>query len=147
VLVDANLLIYAVRSDSQHHDRARDWVTSAMSGSRRVGLPWPTLLAFLRLNTNPVVFQPPMPIDVAWDHVVTWLARDVAWVPQPTEEHATVLGRLLTTHHLGAKLVHDAHLAALAIEHGLTVVSADTDFARFPDIRWENPLEPRARRG
>lgn len=105
-----------------------------------MGLPWPTLLAVLRLVTNPRIFERPLPMDRAWRQVETWLASPVAWIPHPTERHREVLGGLLASHAARSKLVPDAHLAALAIEHGLVLCSADTDFARFEGLRWHNPL-------
>ena len=82
----------------------------------------------------------PLTPDEAWGYVETWLGLDAVWVPQPTERHGEVFGSLITTHKLRGNLISDAHLAALAFEHGLTLCSADTDFARFSEIRWENPL-------
>ncbi len=140
ILVDANLLVYAhVRSFPQHA-QAREWLDSQLSRGAPVGLPWPSLLAFLRLVTNPRVFQQPEPVTAAWRQVGAWLAAEVVWIPQTTERHATVLGGLLAAAGVQANLVPDAHLAALAIEHGLLLCSADGDFARFPELRWLNPL-------
>ena len=140
ILVDANLLVYAhVRSFPQHA-RARDWLDSQLSRGAPVGLPWPSLLGFLRIVTNPRVFQQPEPMSEAWRQIGAWLAADVAWIPQATERHGDVLGALLAAAGVHANLVPDAHLAALAIEHGLLLCSADGDVARFPDLRWLNPL-------
>lgn len=140
ILVDANLLVYAhVRSFPQH-DRARAWLDGQLNRGSRVGLPWPSLLGFLRLVTNPRVFQRPEPMSEAWRQVEAWLAVDAVWIPQPTERHAGVLGPLLAASGARANLVPDAHLAALAIEHGLQLCSADGDFGRFADLRWLNPL-------
>jgi hypothetical protein len=105
-----------------------------------VGLPWPSLLGFLRLVTNPRVFERPAPIRSAWQQVEEWLDCEAAWIPAPTERHRQVLGRLVTEATVRANLVPDAHLAALAIEHGLVLASTDGDFARFPGLRFENPL-------
>jgi len=99
--------------------------------------------AFVRISTNPRVTRNPLSPDRAWTHVEAWLHAEPAWIPLPTERHADVLGRLIRSYQLGGNLVTDAQLATLAIEHGLTVCSADTDFARFPEIRWENPLDGR----
>lgn len=140
ILVDANLLVYAhVRSFPQHA-RARDWLDSQLSRGAPVGLPWPSLIAFLRIVTNPRIFQQPEPTTAAWRQVGAWLAAEVAWIPQATERHEDVLGTLLAATDAHANLVPDAHLAALAIEHGLLLCSADADFARFPELRWLNPL-------
>lgn len=141
ILVDANLLIYAhVRSFPQHQ-RARDWLDGRLNGPAPVGLPWPSLLAFLRLVTNPRVFENPEPIAEAWRQVLAWLDAERAWIPQATERHPEVLAPFLAAPGVQANLVQDAHLAALAVEHGLILCSTDGDFARFSGLRWENPLD------
>lgn len=139
ILVDTNLLLYAHVSDFAQHDPARRWLDERLAGSARVGLSWPALLAFLRLVTNPRVFPRPESPAEAWRQVLDWLDADPVWVPTPTERHAEVLGDLVPEVK-GPNLWPDAHLAALAIEHGLTLMSTDGDFARFPGLRWENPL-------
>jgi len=140
ILVDANLLVYAHVGSVPQHDRARSWLDGALGGVSRVGLPWPSLLGFLRLVTNPRVFRRPEPMADAWAQVAAWLEADVAWIPQPTERHQDVLASLLVAPGMQANLVPDAHLAALAIEHGLTLCSTDGDFGRFAALRWRNPL-------
>lgn len=140
MIVDANVLLFAEDRSSPHHPRAVEWLTDALNGAVRIGLPWPSLLAFVRIRTNPRAFEHPLPPDEAWTRVTAWLAAPAAWIPVPTERHADVLGRLITEHHLAASAIPDAHLAALAIEHGVGVCSADTDFARFTGLRWVNPL-------
>ncbi len=142
ILIDANLLLYAHFSSFSEHPRARDWLDRRLNGYAPVGLPWTSLLAFLRIATNPRIFERPEPIADAWGQVRAWLACDVAWIPQPMERHAELLGSLLALLGIHANLVPDAHLAALAIEHGLTLCSTDGDFARFPGLRWLNPLVP-----
>jgi toxin-antitoxin system PIN domain toxin len=107
-----------------------------------VGLPWQSLIAFLRISTHPRAAERPLSPDEAWPHVEAWLAAAPAWIPAPTSHHADILGSLVRTYQLRGNLIVDAQLAALAIEHGLTVCSADTDFARFAEIRWENPVSP-----
>lgn len=140
ILVDANLLVYAhVRAFAQH-ERAREWLDERLNGAAPVGLPWQSLVAFLRLTTNPRVFAQPEPAGDAWRQVVAWLDSERAWIPQPSERHREILGELVAAPGIKANLVHDAHLAALAIEHGLILCSTDGDFARFPELRWENPL-------
>jgi len=140
ILVDANVLVYAHVSSVPQHEHARDWLDQQLNGSAPVGLPWASVLAFLRLVTNPRVFEHPEPITDAWRQVVAWLACEVAWVPQPGERHVELLGPLLAIPGAHANLVPDAHLAALAMEHGLVLCSTDGDFARFPGLRWLNPL-------
>jgi toxin-antitoxin system PIN domain toxin len=142
ILIDANILIYAHVSSFSQHDIARDWLDGQLNGFSRVGLPWPSLLAFLRLVTNPRVFEHAEPIGDAWNQVLAWLACEVAWVPEPTERHTEFLGGFLALPGVYANLVPDAHLAALAMEHGLTLCSTDGDFARFPGLSWSNPITP-----
>ncbi|MBL8527314.1 MAG: type II toxin-antitoxin system VapC family toxin [Burkholderiales bacterium] len=140
ILIDANLLIYAHVSSFPQHPSARTWLDGQLSGRARVGLPWASLLGFLRIVTNPRVFQRPEPINEAWQQVGAWLEAEVAWIPQPTERHRDVLGAMLALPSVQGNLVPDAHLAALAIEHGLLLCSTDGDFGRFPELRWQNPL-------
>jgi toxin-antitoxin system PIN domain toxin len=140
ILIDANLLVYAHVRSFMQHEPARDWLDGQLNGATPVGLPWESLLAFLRLVTNPRVFERPEPIADAWRQILGWLDCETAWIPQPTERHAALLSELLTTPGVHANLVPDTHLAALALEHGLMLCSADSDFARFPTLRWMNPL-------
>ena len=143
ILVDANLLLYAKISDYPQHQAAHDWLDGKLNGSARVGLPWPSLLAFLRITTNPRLFERPLSVSAAWDQVEQWLAIPQVWIPQPTARHAEVLGELLHDSNLAGPLVSDADLAVLAIEHGLVLCSTDGDFARFRSLRWENPIAAR----
>jgi toxin-antitoxin system PIN domain toxin len=140
MLVDANLLLLAVDRSSPFHEVAAAWLTGVLNGGRRVGIPWPSLAAFVRISTHPRASEHPLSPDGAWRHVDGWLVCDPVWIPAPTERHADILGGLVVSYQLRGNLVSDAHLAALAIEHGLTVCSADTDFARFREVQWRNPL-------
>ena len=140
MLIDANILIYAHVSSFVQHNPARDWLDQQLNASAPVGLPWISLLAFLRLVTNPRVFEKPEPISGAWQQVRAWLSSDTAWVPQPTERHVDILGKFLALPGVHGNLVPDAHLAALAVEHGLTLYSTDGDFGRFQGLRWINPI-------
>jgi uncharacterized protein len=140
MLLDANLLLYAVHKGAIRHEAARAWLTEQLNGSRRVGIPWSSLGAFLRIATHPRAFPHPLSPAAAWERVTDWLAVPVAWIPEPGPEHTRILGQLIETHDVRGKLVPDAMLAALAIEHGLTLYSTDTDFARFRELRWEDPL-------
>jgi len=142
MLLDANLLLYAVHERAAAHEAAAAWLTDQLNGRRRVGFPWQSLAAFLRISTHPRAFEQPLDAATAWERVADWLAAPVAWIPQPGSEHAALLGELITRHDVRGNLVPDAQLAALAVEHGLTVCSSDTDFARFTEVRWLNPLEP-----
>lgn len=140
MLLDANLLLFAEDEDSPHHDVSRGWLNAALNGPVRIGLPWPSLLAFARIRTNPRIYSAPLSGPQAWTCVQSWLRAPSAWVPQPTAAHADVLGHLVDRYHLSGNALPDAHLAALAIEHGVAVCSADTDFARFREVPWINPL-------
>ena len=140
MIVDANVLLYAEDSSSPHHVRATAWLTEALNGHVRIGLPWPSLLAFVRIRTHPRAYEHPLPSDEAWTRVTDWLAAPAAWVPAPTPRHAEVLGGLVRRHGLVGNAIPDAHLAALAIEHGVGVCSTDTDFSRFASVPWTNPL-------
>lgn len=140
ILVDTNLLVYATFAEDPVHQQARAWLDDRLKGAARVGLPWSSLVGFVRIVTNPRIFSEPASIHDAWRRVTNWLDCPCVWVPSPTERHREVLGRLLVAGKITANLVHDAHLAALAIEHGLTLCSADSDFARFHGLRWQNPL-------
>jgi toxin-antitoxin system PIN domain toxin len=140
ILVDANLLVYAANTAAPEHARARIWLDARLNGTALVGLPWPSLLAFVRLTTNPLVLSKPVPPLDAWRQVQDWLACEPAWIPVPGDEHPKVLGEFLQLEWMTSRLAPDAHLAALAIEHGLTCCSTDGDFSRFPGLKWENPL-------
>lgn len=140
MLVDANILLYAVDTESPFHERAITWLEDVLNGPRRVGLPWPSIHAFLRIVTNPRALTEPLSPGDAWAIVAAWLDATPVWIPEPGRGHAEILGRLIVDLDLRANLIPDAALAALCIEHGLDVVSADSDFARFTEIDWINPV-------
>jgi toxin-antitoxin system PIN domain toxin len=140
ILVDANLLLYSQFADFPQHVRARSWLESELNSPGRVGIPWQSSLAFLRLATNPRIFRTAVAVSVAWQRVTEWLEHPRVWIPEPGADHVVILGRLLERVHATGNLIPDAHLAALAIEHGLSVYSADSDFARFPGVTWINSL-------
>lgn len=140
ILVDANLLVYAANRDAAEHAAARAWLDRHLNGSVRVGLSWPSLLAFVRLVSNPLVMRTPVSVGTAWAQVQQWLTSEPAWIPLPTDRHADVFGGFCRLAWMTPRLVPDAHLAGLAIEHGLTLCSTDGDFARFPGLDWKNPL-------
>jgi len=139
MLVDANVLLYSVDEASPFHARARDWMLTALNGDKRVGIPWQSLWAFVRIATNPRALLEPLTPSEAWEYVENWLEAPASWVPAPGRGHRGILGRLLADKDIRAGLVTDAVLAAICIEHGLAIVSADSDFARFPEIAWINP--------
>jgi toxin-antitoxin system PIN domain toxin len=138
--VDANVLMYAANRAAPEHELTRQWLDEQLSGRGRVGLPWQSLFAFVRLTTNPLVVRQPATMQQAWDQVSQWLEAGPAWIPVPTDRHADVLKSFLKEPWMTSRLVPDAHLAALAIEHGLTLCSTDGDFAKFPGLAWRNPL-------
>lgn len=140
MIVDANILIYAVDDTSKQHDRARDWLEAALNGPRRIGLPWASLTAFVRITTHPRALQSPLGPAEAWTYVEDWLDAPAAWIPAPGPGHRDLLGRLIRDLDLRSNLIPDAVLAALCIEHGVSMVSVDSDFARFREITWLNPL-------
>jgi toxin-antitoxin system PIN domain toxin len=140
ILVDANLLIYAIDSDSPHHAAARRWFEQALSGTTRVGLAWVVILAFVRITTRPGILRRPLTLDSAVDYVSEWLAQPNVVAVASSERHWPVLRNLLKTTGAAGNLGSDAHLAALAIEHGYTVYSTDHDFKRFGGVEHVNPL-------
>lgn len=140
MLVDANILLYAVDETSPFHPAARDWLSGALNGCRRVGLPWMSLVAFVRISTHPRASLHPLQPAEATAFVDDWLAAGTAWIPHPGSAHAALFASLVEQGGLTGNLVTDAHLAAIAFEHGLEVVSADSDFARFTGLRWSNPV-------
>lgn len=140
MIIDANLLLYARNSADERHEAARDWLEAALNGSTRVGLAWWSLAAFVRISTNPRAFPAPLTPDEAATQVGEWLEAPRAWVPEPTSAFRAVFLDLVRTHGVRGPLVTDAQLAALAVDHGVSVASTDGDFARFP-VTWINPLD------
>jgi uncharacterized protein len=141
VLLDANLLLWAHHQQFPHHERARPWLASLLSTTAVVGIPWPSVLAFLRISTHPRAFERPLDVQTAWDVAAGWLERPNVRTPAPTDAHARLLRDMLMSGRAAADHTTDAHLAALAIEWGLVLVSADRDFARYPGLRWHDPSE------
>lgn len=140
MIVDANLLLYAVDSTSPYHPSAAAWLESVLNGDIAVGLPWQTLGAFVRISTHPRVQERPLTGVEAWAYVDEWLATGPAWIPPATEATARIYGELCAKVPITGNLVPDAMLAALAIEQGVEVASHDADFARFPGVRWYDPV-------
>jgi uncharacterized protein len=139
-LLDVNVLIYAVDESSSRFDAAHPWVETLLGSRELVALPWAVLLAFLRLTTRPQVMTTPFTSDEAMDVIDGWLARPNAVVVHPTDRHAMILRGLLAPLGTAGNLTTDAHLAALAIEHGAELNSCDADFSRFAGLRWRDPL-------
>lgn len=140
MILDANLLLYATDLRSPHHAIVGPWLTQVLNGDRRVGLPWQTIGAFLRIVTHPRIIATPLEAAAAQGLVEAWLSAPATWVPSATEQTARIYGQLARAHQVTGNLVPDAQLAALALEHGVAVASADSDFARFPEVTWFNPL-------
>ena len=140
ILVDANILLYAEDSLSRDHSQAREWWDGQLSESAPVFLCWTVVNAFIRIGTNPRVFEQPLSIEEAISRVQGWFEQPCTRIALPTERHWEVYCQLLVDGKASGNLVTDAHLAAMAIEYGFTLYSADTDFARFSKLKWKNPL-------
>ena len=141
LIPDVNILVYAHNSRAREHAQAREWWEKTLAGRRPVGIPWVTILGFIRIMTNRKIVENPMHVKFAILRVRAWLNQPHVQVLTPGDQHAEILFDLLM--HLGTAgdLTTDAHLAALAIEYHAELVSADADFARFPGLRWYNPLQ------
>lgn len=138
-LVDANVLLYAVNSDTRHHEESRRWLDGALSGKATVAFAWIALLAFVRLSTKDGLFPRPLTAEESFDRVDAWTGAGPAVIVEPTPDHGRIVRRLLRDMGTGGNLVNDAHLAALAVEHQCVIVSYDRDFDRFEGIRRESP--------
>ena len=140
ILVDANLLLYAYDPRAADHERSKRWLEASLSGQALVRFAWLSLWAFLRISTNPRVFERPLTMSEAEAAVAAWLAQPVAGLLEPGERHWDILRALTRNGQASGPLVMDAALAAIAIEHGATLCTTDRDFARFDGLKWENPL-------
>jgi toxin-antitoxin system PIN domain toxin len=141
IVVDANLLIYAYDSDSSHYEKSRAWVEKIFSDAEPVGLPWQTVCAFLRVITNRKLPGSRLTVELAAEIVEEWLAQPNVRILAPGDEHWSVLKRMMVEGRASGPLVSDAELVALTVEYGGVLYTADRDFARFPGLRWKNPLE------
>ena len=139
-IVDVNLLLYAIDEQSPRHQAARSWLERQLSGAETMAFPWVVLLAFLRLSTKPQVFKQPLSPAQALNVIDRWLEQPCASIVHPGDRHAALVRKILDSHGTAGNLVTDAHLAALAIEHGAQLNSCDSDFSRFPGLDWVNPL-------
>ena len=137
IVPDVNLLVYAHDATSRRHDAARAWWETLLSGTTSVGLPWNAILGFIRVTTHGRILQNPLDVGGACSRVRSWIARPQAILIHPGDRHADILFDLLG---VAGNLTTDAHLAALAIEHQAELHSTDADMARFPGLRWKNPL-------
>jgi uncharacterized protein len=138
-IVDANVLLYATDEQARHHQVSKQWLEGALTGEEPIGLAWVVLLAFVRISTNPRAYVNPLTPDQATGVVLKWLAQQAAFVVEPNERHAHVLAGLLRTVSTGGNLVTDAHIAAMALEHQAAVITFDSDFGKFPGLRWSAP--------
>jgi hypothetical protein len=141
ILPDVNLTIYAYNSDAPLHEAARRWWEQTLEGSEAVGLAWITLIAFVRITTHERIFQNPLPVATAIRHVKSWMVVPNVQILTPGESHGKLLFDFLEKTGTAGNLTTDAHLAALAIEYQATLATTDKDFARFPGLKWINPLE------
>lgn len=140
IVTDVNLLVHAYNSESPVHDHARRWWEDLLNGSGQVGLTWVAILGFVRITTHRSILANPIHVDVACTHVRSWLAQPVVSLVHPGSRHSEILFGLLQGLGTAGNLTTDAHLAAVAIEHQAELHSTDADFARFPGLRWSNPL-------
>jgi len=141
ILIDANILLYAYDPSSSHHQAARDWLEETFSAPEPVGLTWVTLLAFLRIGTSPRALENPLSVSETSALIAEWLERPMVTLLIPGERHWEILRQLMDKGQARGNLIMDAHLGALAIEHGATLATCDRDFARFPGLKFFNPLE------
>jgi uncharacterized protein len=140
ILLDANVLIYAVDTDAAHHDAVRPWLEKTLRGSAQVGLAWVVVLAFLRITTHPKVMRTPLAPQAAVAYVDEWLALPCVDRVVPGEQHWAIMKNLIGAAGTAGNLTTDVHLAALAIEHGYAIASTDHDFRRFAGLRCVNPI-------
>lgn len=140
VVPDINLLVFAYNEAAPGHGAARAWWEGLMSGRERIGLPWAVVLGFIRLVTHPAVLEEPLPPGGAIQRARQWFAREHVLTLDPGPRHLQIVETLFEATGVAANLTTDTHLAALAIEHQAELHSNDTDFGRFPGLRWRNPL-------
>lgn len=140
IVPDINLLLHAYNGESSVHPAARKWWEALLNSTRPVGLPWATMLGFIRIGTHRQILANPLPVATACAHARAWLAQPYVNVLDPGARHAEILFGLLESLGTAGNLTTDAHLAALAIEHQAELHSTDSDFARFRGLRWTNPL-------
>lgn len=140
IVVDANLLLYAYNASASEHEAARTWLEESLSRPELFGLSWQTITAFVRISTNPRAFSKPLTIKEATTAVSAWIERPMVRIVNPGQHHWEVFMRLLIEGQVRGPLVMDAHLAALAVEHGAVLCTTDRDFARFPGLKLVNPI-------
>ena len=141
IAIDANLFLYASDTSAAHHQASRRWLENTLSGEEAVGIPWAMVLAFLRVGTNPQIRKNAFSLQEAIAIVAGWLERPNVTLLNPGERHWEILRAVMIKGQARGPLITDAHLAALAIEHGASLATTDRDFARFPGLKFFNPLE------
>jgi uncharacterized protein len=139
IFPDTNVLIHAVNADSPRHEHFREWWDASLSGSTPVCLAWAVVLAYVRITTNPRIMSHPLSTDEACSDVASWLSQGCVRIVSPLDGHWQLVHALLREAGTAGNLTSDAHLAALAMQHGCTLYSTDTDFARFPGLSWKQP--------
>lgn len=139
-LIDVNLLIYATIPQYPQHPAAYHWLLKQLRESPRVGIPWNSLLGFVRIAINPKIHQKPVSVRSALEQVSEWLSQENVWVPEPSANHWEILTDILEGLPSNPSIIPDAHLAAIAMGHGLQLCSADNDFSKFKGLNWVNPL-------
>jgi uncharacterized protein len=140
IVVDANLLLYAYSESSPHHQKARNWLEALFSGSEAVGLPWQTLAAFIRIATDPRITGYRRSREEVIQTTRQWLEQSCVRLLVPSDQTISIFHEMVVEGQASGPLVSDAELAALTVEHGGVLHTADRDFARFPGLRWVNPL-------
>ena len=143
ILIDANLLLYAYDPRAAEHEKSKQWLEETLSGSQLVRFAWMTVWAFLRIATNPRVFENPLTVTEATDAVASWLEQSGVGILDPGERHLVLLTGLTVEGQASGPMVMDAVLAAIAIEHGATLYTTDRDFSRFPGLACKNPIATR----
>lgn len=141
-IVDVNLLVHAINQGAPEHDDARKWLEGEINAGNAIGMPWISLLGFIRLSINPKVMPRPLSLEQSLQQVSEWLALPNVKIVTPTSDHFSHFSSCSKKAGASHNLITDAHLAALAIEHGCELASCDTDFGKFPGLRWINPLQP-----
>jgi len=137
---DANIVLYAYNEDAPQHTRAKQWIEEQFSLPVSFGLSWQVITAFLRISTNPRAFPQPFDLAEAIEIVDEWIALPNIEILTPTGNHWTIFQSLIVEGNTKAALMMDAHLAALAIEHGTTLATTDRDFSKFSSFKTINPL-------
>jgi len=141
IIPDINLLVYAYNSDAPFHDQSKAWLEGCLSGRTPIGIPWVVMLGFVRIMSSSAVLTDPMEPVEAVEHARSWLARPQTQIVNPGPRHLAIFAELMHAARASGRLTTDAHLAALAVETQSELHSNDLDFARFPGLRWRNPLE------